>query len=81
VAATNSANGWILRVAQIGEPDGDGGTFTAEHNGKVKTWHESSDQISTAAESLGRQGGESKSDAKAAAARENGKLGGRPPNN
>jgi hypothetical protein len=37
------------------------------------------DVLSKYAAALGRRGGESKSKAKIAAARENGKLGGRPP--
>lgn len=90
MAATNSSSGWSLRMAK--EPDQVEDTRThqivtgADH---VKIWydadgkrHESlvdDDQVQDAAESLGRQGGESTSAAKAAAARENGKLGGRPP--
>jgi hypothetical protein len=55
----------------------------------VKIWydekgnrHESlvdDDQVQAAASSLGTAGGQSTSNAKAAAARENGKRGGRPP--
>jgi hypothetical protein len=37
------------------------------------------DMLSKYAAAMGRRGGASKSKAKAAAARENGKLGGRPP--
>ena len=44
--------------------------MTNEKNTDVK--------ISEAAAALGRKGGKSKSEAKAKAARENGKLGGRP---
>jgi hypothetical protein len=41
-------------------------------------WKDRHNNISAAAAALGRKGGKSKSEAKAAASRENGKLGGRP---